>query len=137
VKKELASLGRTYIAEWRESRDMTQEELAEGINMSRSTLSKIETADSPYTQRTLEAIASVLKCKPYDLLREPQSVEQKSPVAALRSAMIAYGIDHKQLDLALGVVDQFVTRATSGEQSERNPSDGQSAPATRHRESTP
>jgi transcriptional regulator with XRE-family HTH domain len=68
VKKDLRPLGRTFIAERREAAGVTQEQLAEMIDLSRSGLSKIETGSAPYTQRTLEAIAEALRCRPIDLL---------------------------------------------------------------------
>jgi transcriptional regulator with XRE-family HTH domain len=137
VKKELAKLGRTYIAEWRDSRGLTQEALAERISMSRSTLSKIETSDSPYTQRTLEAIAAVLKCKPSDLLMPYAATEQLSPEAALRSSLLAFGVDRSQLERATAIIKTFVPATAPEEQSVQSPSDGQSQPASRRRVSTP
>ena len=137
VKKELADLGRTYIAEWREARGLTQEQLAERISMSRSTLSKMETSDSPYTQRSLEAIAVALRCKPHELLMPVVGDDQRTPEMALRSAMIAYGVDYTQLDRAVQIISTFVTPQSSGEQSERNLSDDRSQPASRRHESVP
>jgi transcriptional regulator with XRE-family HTH domain len=137
VKKELAPLGRTYIVEWREARGLTQEQLAEGIDLSRSALSKIETSDAPYTQRTLEKMAAVLKCKPYELLMPFAEEEAKSPETALRSAMLAYGVDHTQLDLAVSIIGRFVLTRASGEQSGQSQSDDQSQHASRRREPTP
>lgn len=68
-------LTRPFIAEWRKFRnDMKQEELTAcvedvlGMSFSTSTLSRIETAKSPYNQRQLEASAKVLNCRPADLL---------------------------------------------------------------------
>lgn len=47
---------------------MNQDEVAARIGVSRTLLSKIETAKSPYSQRTLEALAGVYGCDPADLL---------------------------------------------------------------------
>nr|WP_250811634.1 helix-turn-helix domain-containing protein [Neorhizobium tomejilense] len=137
VKKKLAKLGRTYIAEWRDSRGLTQEQLAEGINMSRSALSKIETSDAPYTQRTLEAIADVLRCKPQDLLVPVVPEETKSPRVALRSALLAFGVDHSQLDLALSIIEKFVPASAIEEPPKQSQPSGQSRPSSRHRAPTP
>ncbi|WP_296441273.1 helix-turn-helix transcriptional regulator [Rhizobium sp. 60-20] len=137
VKKELANLGRTYIAEWRESRGLTQEELAERISMSRSTLSKIETSDSPYTQRTLEAIALALGCKPHDLLMPVAIRMEKSPEDALRSAMLAYGVDHGQIERAMKIIATFIPSTADEERSGQTPPDDQSQLANRPHESAP
>lgn len=45
------------------------EELVDGI--SKSTLSRIETGNQPYSQPILEALAFCLGCEPGDLLRPP------------------------------------------------------------------
>jgi transcriptional regulator with XRE-family HTH domain len=137
VKKDLAKLGRTYIAEWRESRGLTQEALAERISMSRSTLSKIETSDSPYTQRTLEAIATALRCKPSDLLVPFRTPEQQSPEAALRTSLLAFGVDRSQLERAIAIIRTFVPATAPEEQSEQTQSGGQSQPASRRRVPAP
>ncbi|WP_128755489.1 hypothetical protein [Metarhizobium album] len=60
----------------------------------------------------------------------------KSPEAALRSAMLAYGVDAGQLDLALGIIGQFV-RAEVGVQPAQTPSDDLQQPANPHRGSAP
>lgn len=75
-KKIHAPLGLTFITQWRETCDLTQEDLAGEIDLSRSGLSKIETADAPYTQRTLEAIARTLKCEPWELLAINPSIKE-------------------------------------------------------------
>lgn len=68
-------LSRPLIDKWREHREeMTQEALASrvadllGTSFSTSTLSRIENAKSPYSQRQLEAIAIALRCEPWELL---------------------------------------------------------------------
>jgi transcriptional regulator with XRE-family HTH domain len=66
----------TYIKQWREFRELTQEQLAEMTNMSPGNLSLIERGLQNYTQDTLEAIAHALKCSPSDLLdRDPNDAE--------------------------------------------------------------
>ena len=137
VKKELTELGRTYIAEWREHRGLTQEQLAERINMSRSALSKIETSGAPYTQRTLEAIARELGCSPHNLLLPLVDESRRTPEAALRSAMIACGVDRSQLDRAVTIVNTFISPAAPEEKSGQSQSDDQSQPASRRRVSAP
>lgn len=59
---------RTFIAEWREYRNLTQDQLAARLEMTQSHLSMIENGKRPYTQGTLEAIADALQTDPASLL---------------------------------------------------------------------
>lgn len=101
IKKQKLPLGKTFIAEWREASGLTQESLAEKIQMSRSALSKMETADAPYTQRTLEAIARALNCKPYDLLlRAPTDNSSRGYLISLLMTL-----SEAQLNYARGALE--------------------------------
>lgn len=63
---------RHFIRQWRKHRGLTQERLAERIDMSMSSISQLENGKQNYTQATLEAIADALQCSPGDLLmRDP------------------------------------------------------------------
>jgi transcriptional regulator with XRE-family HTH domain len=67
---------RTFIKEWRAFRGMTQEDLAELIDMTPSNLSQLERGRINYTQETLEAAAKALGCSVVDLLsRAPTDSE--------------------------------------------------------------
>lgn len=75
-------LKRPYIAEWRQHRHMSQEQLAARVefllesSFSASTLSRIENAKGPYNQRQLEAMGVALECTAADLLiRNPLDPE--------------------------------------------------------------
>lgn len=59
---------RTFIKEWRAFRGLTQEALAERVDMSPGNVSLIERGLQNYTQETLEAFATALRCDPADLL---------------------------------------------------------------------
>jgi|SRR5271166_6734867 len=59
---------KTFIREWRNFRHLTQEQLAERVNMSPGNLSLIERGLQNYTQDTLESLAEALQCDPADLL---------------------------------------------------------------------
>lgn len=61
-------LQRTFLRDWREHRELTQEQAAEKLNISRALLSKIENAKSPYTQGLLEQAAEVYQCSVADLV---------------------------------------------------------------------
>lgn len=62
----------TYIAQWREHRNLTQEQLAARLDMTQSHLSMLENGRRGYTQETLEAIANALQTDVASLLmRDP------------------------------------------------------------------
>lgn len=74
VPKPRRSLSRTHLREWREYRGLTQKQAAERLNVSRTLLSKIENAKSPYTQGFMEAAADAYRCDVADLImRDPTS----------------------------------------------------------------
>lgn len=63
---------RTFIREWRDYRNLTQEALAGRLDMSAAQLSRIEAGSQPYTQDVLEALAHALQTDPASLLmRKP------------------------------------------------------------------
>lgn len=63
---------RTFIAQWREYRNLTQEQLAARLEMTQSHLSMLENGKRGYTQETLEAIADALQTDVASLLmRDP------------------------------------------------------------------
>lgn len=63
---------RIFLKEWREYRNLTQEQLAERMDISRVMISKIERGLNPYNQAFLENAAHALMCEPADLLvRDP------------------------------------------------------------------
>lgn len=67
---------RLFLKEWREYRQLTQEQLADRMEISRVMISKIERGLNPYNQAFLEAAASALRCEPADLLvRDPTAPE--------------------------------------------------------------
>jgi transcriptional regulator with XRE-family HTH domain len=74
VAKPKRKLSRTFLKEWREYHRLTQEQAAERLNISRTLLSKIENAKSPYTQGFMEAAAEAYNCEVADLIvRDPKS----------------------------------------------------------------
>ena len=74
VSKPRRTLSRTFLKEWRDYRGLTQEQAAERLNVSRTLLSKIENAKSPYTQGFMEAASVAYQCEVADLImRDPNS----------------------------------------------------------------
>lgn len=63
---------RHFIKEWRLHRGLTMDRLADRLDISKATLSRVESGKQPYTQDTLEALADALSCEPADLImRDP------------------------------------------------------------------
>ena len=52
VKKPKPVLGKHFLQEWREYKEVGQQEAASAINLSRTMLSKIENAENPYQQQS-------------------------------------------------------------------------------------
>lgn len=79
VKSKDKVYGPTFIREWREFRGLSQDRLVERVReylqtFSKSTLSRIERREGPYSQPILEALAYSLQCDPADLLmRKPDA----------------------------------------------------------------
>jgi len=68
VTKTKKPLGRHYLKEWREHRDLSQQFAADRIDVSRELLSKIENMKSPYLQPQLEGLAALYRETPATLL---------------------------------------------------------------------
>jgi len=52
---------------------MSEDELAEAMGTSKSTVQRTETGAQGYTQDFIEAAADVLGCEPWDLMMHPPS----------------------------------------------------------------
>ncbi|RVQ08887.1 XRE family transcriptional regulator [Sinorhizobium meliloti] len=68
IKKPKQQLKRTFLKEWREYHNLSQEAAASLLNISRTLLSKIENAKSPYTQQLMENAAVAYGCEVADLI---------------------------------------------------------------------
>lgn len=79
MPKRIAIAGarrRHFVREWRQYRGLSQDRLAERLEMSKASLSRIESGKQPYTQDVLEALAYALACEPADLIvRNPLDAE--------------------------------------------------------------
>lgn len=66
-------LRRTFLRQWREHRNLTQDQAADRMGIDRSLLSKVENGKAQYNQAFLEAAAMAYSCEPSDLLiRNPK-----------------------------------------------------------------
>ena len=67
---------RTFLKQWREYRNITQDQLAERLETSKASISRIENGEQAYTQDFLEACAEALMTDPASLLmRDPTDDE--------------------------------------------------------------
>jgi len=68
---------RLFLKEWRKHRQLTQEQLADRLDIDRTIVSKIERGKLQYSQGFLEAAAEALMCEPADLIvRDPTTPER-------------------------------------------------------------
>lgn len=100
---------RYFFKEWRKHRGFTQEELAEVVGVTASSISQLETGKQGFTDTTLVALADALSCGPGDLLMRnpldkeaPWSVwdnlknappEQRRQIFAVVETMLKTGTD--------------------------------------------
>lgn len=68
IPKAPRERSRTYLRQWRDFRDLSQEEVAFKLDIDRSTISRIERGESPYDQDILERLALIYGCDPEDLI---------------------------------------------------------------------
>lgn len=84
---------RHFIKEWRKFRDLTQEDLAELLGTTKTSISRIEDLKQGYTQDFLEACADALGTHPGTLLsRAPTRAEAFAadlPAPRVKSAAAA------------------------------------------------
>lgn len=66
---------RHYIREWRKFRGLTQEQLADRLEVATSTISQLENYKQGYSQAILEALAGALMCEPWQLLKSDPTKE--------------------------------------------------------------
>lgn len=67
---------RTFFRQWREHRGLTQEQLADRLETSVASVSRLENGSQPYTQDTLEALAEAFNTDPASLImRDPTQPE--------------------------------------------------------------
>lgn len=77
VRDERRKRGKHFIVEWRRFRKLTQRQLADRLDTTPATISRIEAGKLPYTQDVLESVAEVLGTTPGTLLtRKPAEFDK-------------------------------------------------------------
>ena len=98
---------RQFIKEWRKFRDLSQEQLADRMGVTRGYVSHVETGKRRYDQLFLEAAAEALNCTPADLImRDPT---QRGGIWSLWDQ-----IAPEQRDQAAKVLEAFKKTGTDG-----------------------
>ena len=59
---------RHFLKAWRKHRGLTQDQLAERVEVTHGAISQVETGRTGYSQPLLEAAASALNCRPGDII---------------------------------------------------------------------
>lgn len=75
-KTKQSSYQPAFIKAWRDFRGLTQEQLAERVETTTATISRLENGKQPYSQELLEALADALRCKVADLIARPPHKSQ-------------------------------------------------------------
>lgn len=95
---------RTYLAEWRDFKDLTQEEVADRVEVDRTTVGRIERGEVPYNQDFLERLALAYGCEPTDLLTVNPLAPEPSAVFASRLRRAPRAVQER----ALAVLDALL-----------------------------
>lgn len=64
-----------YLKQWRQHRQLTQQKLADRLEVTKGYISELERGIKRYNQDVLEALADALMCQPADLLMRDPSQE--------------------------------------------------------------
>ena len=81
VKRPKRHRRRTYLREWRKYRRMTLVQVARQLNFDHSSLQRLETGQTPYTQDHLEQLAEIYRCDPVDLISRDPERDEPTPSA--------------------------------------------------------
>jgi transcriptional regulator with XRE-family HTH domain len=96
---------RWYLAEWRQFRELTQEQLAERVGSSKGYISDLENSERRYNQDLLERFAKALDCKPWQLLIDPSSIPTPYPEGVDPIANAVRKLPDDQRSVALRIIE--------------------------------
>lgn len=99
VRKPDRQRTRTFIRAWREYRNLSQEQMAGRVEMSRENYSRIENGKVPYNQDVLEMSALALNCSVSDLLEQDPRIEDG--IEELRALLRAASAPERRRVLAV------------------------------------
>ncbi|MBZ9719128.1 helix-turn-helix domain-containing protein [Mesorhizobium sp. AD1-1] len=129
-----------FFRQWRKRRRLNQEDLAEMVGLTASSISQLENGKQGFSDSTLVALAKALDCRPGDLLLwGPDDVEASTgPLRQpneIRSTLERIeGLKPDNVTVLLSAIQGFQT--ANAEQSSQGQPDGRYGPATARRVST-
>lgn len=99
-----------YVRQWRLAAGLTQERLAEMTKLTHGAISQLERGVTRYTQDTIEKLADVFGCEPYELIAgPPSSKEQQEKTERLRTALPLFEqLSQARQDRILGQIEDAV-----------------------------
>lgn len=106
-KDKLATTISNRIREFRQSRGMTQEDLAGAAEKSRVTIYKLEAGRSKPSLATLGILAQALGVSLADLLREDETGTEREAFLRARIQTVTAGMNEAQLEASLKVLEAF------------------------------
>ncbi|WP_210253106.1 helix-turn-helix domain-containing protein [Beijerinckia sp. L45] len=80
IKKPQHNREKHFLREWRDYRELSQEDAADRAMVSRPTLSKIESGKVPYNQDMVERLAQAYGCTVADLLGRDPNAQPRIPI---------------------------------------------------------
>lgn len=90
-----------FFREWREHRDLTQEQAIGRLGWSQSKISRIEAGLTPYNQDDVEAAAEAYRCEPWQII-SVDPIKEGEVVDLMRL------IDDRNRDQAIRVLKALV-----------------------------
>lgn len=134
---EPTELPAVFIKDWMNSLRVKGEALAERMNTTPATVSRLINGKRKMTLGWLNAFSKALGVPVAALLSPPQAhTGKQDSTAQLKSALMAAGVDSGDLPAVMKAIRGFITEIDGGQLQSDRPHD-QSAPASRRRESTP
>lgn len=85
ISKPRVQYQMTFLREWRRRNNLSQEQAARELNISRPLLSQIENAKSPYNQRLIETAAVLYQCTPAEIIGGPGLIDHKTLRSSIKS----------------------------------------------------
>jgi Plasmid maintenance system antidote protein len=125
-----------FIEELMEIKRLKKKDLAERMETTDATVSRLLTGERGLDLDWFHRIAKALEVPLWQLFQPPTPENPKSPEAALRSALLAYGVDQEELPQVFKAIKGFVSDV-GDEQSQSGRPHDQSEPASRPHASTP
>lgn len=104
-----------YLKEWREWKGWTQQDLADRMDTTKQTVSRVESGSRDWSKGYLEAMAYCLDCEVPDLFRRPD--QSHRPIAGAQNILETLkrieGLDERGVEVAFTVITSVMKPQTS------------------------